>query len=385
MEDYEAFGQLAPRRRRQERSSPHPRLATEAGSTGEPVEPALPAQPSDARRRTRRPHWVRNIFLLLVAYFVVAAATTVQPFPVPATDYRLAAPFPGGAPLLFGLPDRPFTVLVIGVDRRPGDSGASRADTVLLLRIDPNKDEAAFLSIPRDALVQVPYGDGFTRDRINTALVYNYSPDDGDAAPRAMMATIEHNFGIHVDHYVIFDQFNAEKLIDALGGVTVENPTAFGQDNYSNDDVNVVPQYFPEGSIDLNGYEAVAYGRIREGSSDFDRIQRQQRVGAAMIDKASSPLSLFRMPSVYRAFKDTVDSDMSAREAAGVLALLKRVPDNELKTRSLADAAVSCASCAASIQLLEPGKTAEIIADVYRNEEVGQLAAQLLVAAGVTP
>ena len=65
--------------------------------------------------------------------------------------------------------------------------------------------------------------------------------------------------------------------------------------------------------------------------------------------------------------------------------MLKRVPDNELKTRSLADAAVSCATCTASIQLLDPDKVAAIITEVYGDAEIGALAAQLLVAAGVTP
>jgi anionic cell wall polymer biosynthesis LytR-Cps2A-Psr (LCP) family protein len=200
-----------------------------------------------------------------------------------------------------------------------------------------------------------------------------------------MMETIEHNFGIHVDHYVIFDQFNAEKLVDSMGGVSVDNPVEFGQDNYSNDDVNVIPQWFPAGEIHLDGYEAVAYGRIREGSSDFDRIQRQQRVGSALIDKASSPTSLLRLPSAYGAFKDTVETDMSVRQSAGVLSMLKRVPDNDLKTRSLAEASVSCARCTASVQLLDPDKVAAIIGEVYGDQEAGALAAQLLVAAGVTP
>ena len=365
MDDYEAYGQLRER----------------------PVATALPAPPEVlAPPRRRRSHWLRNIVLVLFAYFAVAVVTMVQPVAVPLTGIRLSAPFPGGAPLLFGLPDRPFTVLVIGLDRRPSETGASRTDTVLLLRIDPRSHKAAFVSIPRDALMEVPSpSGGYSQDRINTAFVYNYSSKDESAAPEAVAATIEHNLGIKVDHYVIFDQYNAKSLIDAMGGVTVDNPRAFGQSDYSDDDVHVVPQYFAEGKIKLDGYEAVAYGRIREGSTDFDRIQRQQRVGSALIDQAASPLAIFRLPSAYGAYKGAVDTDMSLRQSAGVLSLLKRVPENDLRTKSLGDAAVSCQSCTASIQLLDPDKTRAIIAEAFGDDAVGARAADLLVAAGVTP
>ncbi|MBI5287903.1 MAG: LCP family protein, partial [Chloroflexi bacterium] len=337
MEDYEAYGQL---RDRPKATVPQSGQRAAGAGPGQPVARQGAGVPA---RKPKRSHWVRNVALLLIAYFVLAIGTTVQPLPVPATSARVSVPFPGGAPMLFGLPDRPFTVLVIGLDRRPDESGASRTDTVLLLRIDPNKHTAAFLSIPRDTMMGIPAGDGsFYQDRINTAFVYNYTEEDAAAAPKATMATIKHNLGIEVDHYIVFDQRTSAKLIDALGGVTIDNPVAFGQDNYSDDDVNVIPQYFPEGKQHLDGYQAVAYGRIREGSSDFDRIERQQRVAAALISSAASPMTLFKFPKLYGAYKDTVNTDMSSRQTAGVLSLLKRVSDDNLKTKSLAEAAVSC-------------------------------------------
>lgn len=364
MEDFEAFGQLRERPRADIPTRPKERTAD----------------------RPRRSHWLRNLVLLVLAYVVLATGTMLQPVAVPFTSLRLALPFPFGATLVFGLPDRPFTVMVVGLDRRPGQDGPSRTDTILLVRIDPKSHDAAFLSIPRDTLMEVPLpGGGFDDDRINTAYVYNWSSEDSGAAPRALMQTVEHNLGIGVDHYVIFDQRSAEGLIDAMGGVTIDNPVEFGQDDYSDDDINVIPQYFPEGKLKLDGYQAVAYGRIREGSSDFDRIERQQRVAAALIDKASSPFSVFRIPSLYGAFKDTITTDMSARQSAGVLALLKRVPDSKLRTKSLADAAVPCNTCKASIQLLDPALTAQIINEAFGGDTAGQVAADRLAAAGVTP
>lgn len=370
MEDFEAYGQLRDRPLR----------------AGGAAVPGAPPQVLAPPRRRRRSHWLRNTILLILAYFALAIATTVQPLPVPFASVRVSVPFPGGAPLLFGLPDRPFTVLVIGLDRRPSETGASRTDTVLLLRIDPGAHKAAFVSIPRDALMEIPGADGgFSRDRINTAFVYNYSSKDSSAAPRATMKTIEHNLGIKIDHYVLFDQRSAEGLIDAMGGVTIDNPRDFGQDDYSDDDVNVVPQHFPLGNQHLDGYQAVAYGRIRQGSTDFDRIERQQRVGSALIHGAESPTSVFRLWDVYGAYRKTIKTDMSMRQSVGVLSMMKRVPDSDLKTKSLGDAAVSCIECTASIQLLDPVKTESIIDEAFGESVAGARAAELLVAAGVTP
>jgi polyisoprenyl-teichoic acid--peptidoglycan teichoic acid transferase len=372
MEDFEAYGQLRDRPLR-------------AGPGGTAVPGAAPQVLAPPRPR-KRSHWLRNTILLIFAYFALAVGTTVQPLPVPLLSMRVSVPFPGGAPMLFGLPDRPFTVLVIGLDRRPTETGASRTDTVLLLRIDPSAHKAAFLSIPRDSLMEIPNADGsFSQDRINTAFVYNYSSKDSSAAPKATMKTIEHNLGIKLDHYVIFDQRSAEGLIDAMGGVTIDNPRAFGQDNYSDDDVHVVPQNFPLGKQHLDGYQAVAYGRIREGSTDFDRIVRQQRVGSALIHGAESPASLFGLWGLYGAYRKTIDTDMSMRQSAGVLSMLKRVPDSDLKTKSLGDAAVPCNSCTASIQLLDPVKVEAIVDEAFGDKATGARAAELLVAAGVTP
>jgi LCP family protein required for cell wall assembly len=372
MDDFEAYGQL---RDRPLRAGPGS-VAVPGGA------PQVLAPP----RRRRRSHWLRNTILLILAYFALAVGTTVQPLPVPLLSTRITVPFPGGAPMLFGLPDRPFTVLVIGLDRRPTETGASRTDTVLLLRIDPSAHKAAFLSIPRDALMEIPNPDGsFSRDRINTAFVYNYSTKDSSAAPKATMKTVEHNLGIKLDHYVIFDQRSAEGLIDAMGGVTIDNPRAFGQDNYSDDDVHVVPQSFPLGKQHLDGYQAVAYGRIREGSSDFDRIVRQQRVGSALIHGAESPASIFRLWGVYGAYRKTIKTDMSMRQSAGVLSMLKRVSDSDLKTKSLGDAAVSCQTCTAAILQLDPVKVEAIVNEAFGDKAAGARAAELLVAAGVTP
>jgi LCP family protein required for cell wall assembly len=355
---------------------PPPSLPTDFGP-GPP--PSLPV----AGKRSRR-WWLAPVVAVLV-YVFLALVTLVQP--VGVAGLTLAVPIPGvSTASLFGLPDRSFTVMVVGLDIRPTQDGPSRTDSILLLRVDPGKDRAGVLSIPRDAMMQVPYPDGsVSQDRINTAYVYNWSEDDPEAAPDALARTIEENLGISIDYYAVFDQRGAAKIIDAAGGVTVKVREAFGQDNYSDDDVTVVPQYFPQGEQHLNGYEAVAYGRIREGSSDFDRINRQQQVAEGLVSELSSPLSITRMPGVWSAYDDAIDTDLGLRQSAGLFVLLKRIGTDRIVTRSLGDAAVPCNWCNAALVLLQPDVTARLISEAFDDDAAGSTAADLLVAAGVTP
>lgn len=339
--------------------------------------------PGEARHPGR---WWLALPVALLVYAFIALVTLVQP--VEVGSLALAAPIPGLPPeRIFGLPDRPFTVMVVGLDARPSQAGGpARTDSILLLRVDADGNRAGVLSIPRDTMMAVPDGaGGVYQDRINTAYVYNWSSDDPGAAERALAQTIEENLGIQVDYHIIFDQRGAAKIIDAAGGVTVTNAFEFGQDDYSDDDVNVVPQFFPQGRQHLDGYSAVAYGRIREGTSDFDRIRRQQQVTEGLVDQLSSPTKVFKLMGVYNAFNDGVETDLSMRQSAGLFVLLKHIGTERIVTRSLGDAAVSCSYCQAALIQLLPDETARLIAEAFDDEAAGQTAAQLLVSAGVTP
>ena len=139
-------------------------------------------EPPDQRRSRR---WWFVIPLGLFVYLLLALATLLQP--VSIAGLSLTVPIPGLSPArIFGLPDRSFTIAIVGLDIRPTQDGPSRTDSILLLSIDSGKNRAGILSIPRDALMQIslPSG-GFIFDRVNTSYVYNWSPDDPGRAPAA--------------------------------------------------------------------------------------------------------------------------------------------------------------------------------------------------------
>lgn len=352
----------------------------------EGLPPGLPPPELPPSRRRRRWRWWLALPIALFVYLFLWAVTLVQP--VSVFGLTLAVPIPGvSTATVFSLPDRPFTVLVVGLDVRPTQVGQpSRTDSILLLRVDPGRNRAGILSIPRDAMMLIPQGDGtFSQDRVNTAYVSNWSGDDPARAPAALGQTIEHNLGLRADYYIAFDQRGAARIIDAAGGVTVRVKEPFGQEDYSDDDVNVVPVFFPKGEQHLDGYHAVAYGRIREGSSDFDRIRRQQQVAEGLVAQLSSPRSVFRLWGVWGAYRDVVTTDLGMRQTAGLFVYLKRIGAGRIVTRSLGDAAVPCNTCAAALVLLEPEEAARIISEAFDDGAAGRTAADRLVAAGVTP
>jgi LCP family protein required for cell wall assembly len=369
---------------------PSPALGAPRRTPGPPSAPpkldSLPSGPPPPELGPRPKRWWLAAPVAIAVYLFLWLVTLVQP--VSVAGFALAVPLPGLPPeRVFGLPDRPFTVMIVGLDIRPSqERQPSRTDSIILLRVDGDHNRAGVLSIPRDALMRITLDEGgVIEDRVNTAFVYNWSSEDGDAAPRALARTVEENLGIHVDYHITFDQRDVARIVDAAGGVTVAVGEAFGQDNYSDDDVNVVPQFFPEGRQHLDGYTAVAYGRIREGSSDFDRIRRQQQVAEGLVDQLSSPANLWRLPRVWGAYAGAVDTDLGLRQSAGLFVLLKRIGTDRLVTRSLGDAAVSCSYCPGAMLLLDPEETARIIGEAFNDDEAGATAAQLLLAAGVTP
>jgi LCP family protein required for cell wall assembly len=112
-------------------------------------------------------------------------------------------------------------VLVMGIDRRPGEAFISRTDTMMLMSIDPEKDTASILSIPRDLYVVLP---GRGRDRINTAFVYGSAGNNPAAGAQLAMQTVEYNLGVPVDHYLMVDFSAVTRGVDALGGIDVNVP-----------------------------------------------------------------------------------------------------------------------------------------------------------------
>ena len=119
-------------------------------------------------------------------------------------------------------PENRINILLLGIDRRGNKAGwGYLTDTIIIVTVDLDNNTAGMLSIPRDLQVPIP-GNG--EDRINTANVWGTNQKYPGGGPALLKRTIEANFDIPIDYYIMVDFDGFEQIIDTLGGVDVNVP-----------------------------------------------------------------------------------------------------------------------------------------------------------------
>ncbi len=181
-------------------------------------------------------------------------------------------------------------ILLLGVDERDGDKG--RSDTMILLSLNPKTNSMKMLSIPRDTYVTIP---GKGKDKINHAYAF------GDV--ELSVQTVEENFDLPVHYYARVNMEGFEQGVDAIGGVTITNDTAFSQGGIQ----------FPAGEIQLNGKEALSYIRMRKNDprGDLGRNERQRAVIMAAINKGASFSSITKVGEILNILGDNVKTNLN--------------------------------------------------------------------------
>ncbi|MEU0488177.1 LCP family protein [Nocardiopsis sp. NPDC006139] len=208
--------------------------------------------------------------------------------------------------------DRPeetggLTFLVIGSDSREtlaeedrsalsvGSTPGRRSDTMMLVRLNHERDRITVVGIPRDLWVDIP-GEG--EDKINAAYAYG--------GPQLAVRTVETVTDVRIDHYVEVDFSGFVGVVDALGGIEVCLPEAIDDPKAHLD--------MAAGTHRVDGTEALAFARTRATPrGDLDRIDRQQQVLAAMLDQALSSETLSD-PGKLTAFLDSALSSVTVDE-----------------------------------------------------------------------
>lgn len=204
---------------------------------------------------------------------------------------------------------KPFYMLLLGVDKDEArakgseygsSEGAYRSDSIMLVRIDPQKKKATLVSIPRDLRVDMgKYG----TQKINAAYALG--------GPTLAVKTVQKLSGVKISHYAEIDMDGMEEVVDAVGGVTVNLGVAVKDPKYTK--LNL-----PAGKVKLDGKKAALLCRARHaydsyGAGDFYRAANQRAVIAAVAKKVLSS-DVATMTKTVTAMADMVHTDMSATD-----------------------------------------------------------------------
>lgn len=218
-------------------------------------------------------------------------------------------------------------VLVLGLDRRPGEGNVVRSDTMVLATFYPPGPHVALLSIPRDLYVEIP---GHGAGRINTAHFWGESESEGGGLALAVQ-TVAQNFNLPVHRHVRVDFDGFRVVVDAVGGIDVTVAEPIVDDAYPTEDYGTMHIEIAAGPQHMDGETALRYARSRHGSSDFDRLERQQQVLLSLARRLLEPQVWPRLPALYQALTGNVDTDMTVRDWVLFAFTLYRVGPDEVE------------------------------------------------------
>lgn len=251
------------------------------------------------RKRKKRKNRGLGLFaLVLVAAVsfvsVVAFKAANQPEEPPAGDDSQTASQIQGNPVAQegGEYAQGVTTFIVGGT----DNDGTRTDTLMLVTYDGKTNVANILQIPRDTFVDLPKGNG----KINSAYTYGKG--------ELLKSTVSKTFGIPVDYYVVINLKAFRQIVDALDGVEVDVPFAMDYDDPAQD----LSIHLKPGVQTLNGQQAEGFVRYRSGYLDADvgRMRAQKAFIAALMDKAISFQTVFKLPQLIPPIMENLKTDI---------------------------------------------------------------------------
>ena len=198
------------------------------------------------------------------------------------------------------LPGQPAVALVIGSDHRvaEGKGAASRSDTLMLLRADPQTDSISLLSFPRDMRVEIhcpgrtPYFD---------KIAHAYAT----CGPRGSLQTVKNLTNLDINYLITVDFLGFIDIVDRLGGAWIDVDRRYfndrsGPSGYARIDLR-------PGYQNLTGRQALAYARFRHTDSDLYRVARQQQFVKAIKGQIQDSFGPTALPKIVHAITSNVE------------------------------------------------------------------------------
>lgn len=200
--------------------------------------------------------------------------------------------------------------LLLGIDKRKNET-KSHTDTIMVAQYDPNNDKVKLISLMRDMFVEVP---GYKKWKINTAYFLE--------GPELLRKTIQQNFGLDVQYYMMVDFKGFEKIVDTLA------PNGIEMDVEKRMSKNIGVTLEP-GVQRLNGKELLGYARFRhDAEGDFGRVARQQKVLNALKSEVLSVNGITKAPKLFGTIQPYIQTNMGTKDSIALITkVLLNKPD----------------------------------------------------------
>lgn len=201
---------------------------------------------------------------------------------------------------------KPLTILLMGVDTGSGsrsDTWQGNSDSMLLLSVNPQTKKTVMMSLERDILTQIDEKGETTEAKLNAAYAYG--------GAELAIATIEKMMNIHIDRYVMINMQGLVQLVDAVGGIEVNNTFDFPISIEENE-----PEYtatVEPGKHLINGDQALVYARMRyqDPEGDYGRQKRQREVIRKVVEKVLSLNSISHYQAILRAVSKNMQTNVA--------------------------------------------------------------------------
>jgi len=207
---------------------------------------------------------------------------------------------------------KPLNILALGIDTGEPYNRRPRSDTIMIYSLQPCMSRIVEVSVPRDSRVEIP---GYGLMNVNRAF------EIGGAA--LSKETIEKLFDINIDRVVVVDFAGFAKLINAIGGITLNVEPDFNE-KYA------VEMPIPTGKATLNGEQALVFVRARR--SDIERVQRQQEFVKALYEQVRAKKAYFTLANFILDNPDVIVTNFSSSEILNMARNAERYASYRLET-----------------------------------------------------
>ena len=230
-------------------------------------------------------------------------------------------------------PNARINILLTGIDAAPNRTN-ELTDTLMVVSVDPTTGQIAMISFPRD-ITHFPLYDGRTfNGKINSFMSNaRRHPDEFPDGPlTSLVRQMSYLLGAPIHYYAAIDLAGFRRMIDLVGGVTVDNPRAIDDPRY--DWLDGTHGFtLTAGKHHLNGRTALAYVRSRQGAgdTDFSRARRQQQVLLALREQLTKPENLPQIPGLLDAAGDTIRTNFPSERVGEMIDLAQGVDTSTVK------------------------------------------------------